>query len=318
MKLDLIGASILIPAIISLLLPLQWGGSTYPWDSPQIIGLFTTAGALAIVFTYSQMKLGDKGTLPPYLFRNRSVLCAFVFGGFFGAGFFSLILYLAIYFQSVMGSTALHAGIQLLPLLIATTFSGIVTGGLITIVGYYTPIMLVCMLLFSVGTCLITTLSTTSSNGERYGYQILAGLGIGVGFEGPIIVVQTVLPFKSIPVAIAATSFFFTLGGSLFISVSQTLFQNALLKGIESNAPQLDPHVFLQNGATEIRSLLASMNQQGALNAVLQAYVDGLRNTFWVAAACAIVTFVAVCGLEWKSVKKGHGQQKVPPIKQGK
>jgi len=99
-----------------------------------------------------------------------------------------------------------------------------------------------------------------------------------------------------------------TLGGALFIPISQTLFQTGLLKGIETKRPQLDAHVFLQSGATEIRQLLASMNQQGALDVVLQAYVDGLKHTFWVTAACAIACFVAACGLEWKSVKKGHGK----------
>ena len=308
MKLDLIGASILIPAIICLLLPLQWGGSTYPWNSSRIVGLFVGAGCLTIVFVYSQIKLGDKGTLPPYLFQNRNTLCAFMFAGFFGAGFYSLTFYLAVYFQSVMGSTALHAGIQMLPLLISCTVSSTGTGGLISVTGYYTPLMIFCMALFSIGAGLLTTLSITSSFGRSFGYQVLAGLGIGVGFEGGIIVVQTVLPLKRVPVAISCVSFFMTLGGTLFIPISQTLFQNGLLTGIETNAPQLDAHLFLQSGATEIRPLLASMNQQGALDVVLQAYVDGLKDTFWVTAACAIVTFVAACGLEWKSVKKGHGK----------
>jgi hypothetical protein len=309
MKLDLIGASILILAIICLLLPLQWGGSTYPWNSSRIIGLFVGAGCLIIVFIYSQIKLGNKGTLPPYLFRNRSTLSAFMFAGFFGAGFFALTYYLAIYFQSVKGSTALHAGIQMLPLLISCTVSSTVTGGLISAIGYYTPIILICMALFSIGAGLLTTLSITSTFGRNFGYQVIAGLGIGVGFEGGIIAVQNVLPLNRIPVAVSCVSFFMTLGGAIFIPVSQTLFENGLLHGIETNAPQLDAHLFLHSGATEIRSLLASMNQQGALDVVLQAYVDGLTHTFWVTTACAIAAFVSASALEWKSVKRGHGSE---------
>jgi hypothetical protein len=40
----------------------------------------------------------------------------------------------------------------------------------------------------------------------------------------------------------------------------------------------------------------------------LQAYVDGLTHCYWITTACAITAFFAVCGLQWKSVKKGHGQ----------
>jgi predicted MFS family arabinose efflux permease len=120
LKLDLIGASILVPAVICLLLALQWGGSTYPWKSSKIIGLFVGFGLLAAIFIFSQIKLGDKGTLPPRLFKNRNVVCALAFALFFGSGFFAIIFYIAIYFQSVKGSSATHAGIQLLPLLIST------------------------------------------------------------------------------------------------------------------------------------------------------------------------------------------------------
>lgn len=56
-----------------LLLALQWGGSTYPWSNSRIIGLFCGFGGLLIVFIYSQLRLGDKATLPPRLFKDRNV-----------------------------------------------------------------------------------------------------------------------------------------------------------------------------------------------------------------------------------------------------
>ncbi|TGO48708.1 hypothetical protein BCON_0232g00100 [Botryotinia convoluta] len=111
LKLDLLSASLLIPVIICLLLPLQWGGSTYPWNSGHIIGLFVTSAILTLLFICTQIRLGEAGTFPPYLFQNRNTVCAFAFSAFFGAGFFSLSYYLPVYFQSVKGSSALHAGI---------------------------------------------------------------------------------------------------------------------------------------------------------------------------------------------------------------
>lgn len=313
-KLDLIGAAIIIPGVICLLLALQWGGTTYAWNSAKIIGLLVGAAVLIILFIISQIILGDKGILPPRFFKNRNTCLAFIFSFFFGAGFFALIFYLAIYFQSVKGASATKAGIQLLPLLISTVLSSILTGALITAIGYYTPVMIFCMALFAIGAGLITTFDLTTPLSRWFGYQVITGLGIGVGFQGGILTVQTVLPLVDVPVATACVSFFQSLGGALFIAVCQTLFQNGLISGISENEPQLDPQIFLHSGATEIRQILAQLHQEDALNGILKAYVLALSHCYWVTTACAIASFVVTCGLQWKSVKKGHGQDKVREI----
>lgn len=72
--LDALGAVTLIAAICCLLLALQWGGTTYPWKSSKVIGLFIGFGLLAIVFGLLQWKLGENATVPLRLLRQRSVL----------------------------------------------------------------------------------------------------------------------------------------------------------------------------------------------------------------------------------------------------
>src|SRR5579862_3040848 len=47
---DVIGCLVLILAVVSLLLALQWGGSKYPWNSGRVIGLLVTFGVLVITF----------------------------------------------------------------------------------------------------------------------------------------------------------------------------------------------------------------------------------------------------------------------------
>ncbi|KAG9532239.1 MFS general substrate transporter, partial [Aureobasidium melanogenum] len=204
-KLDLIGASLLIPATVCLLLALQWGGSTYSWNDPRMIALFVVGGVLTVAFIYSQSKLGSKATLPPYLFKNRNTLC------------------------------------------------------------YYTPFIIGCMALFACGAGLLTTLSITTPYRDNLGFQILAGFGVGIGFEGGIIAVQTVLSGRDIPVAISVVSFFMTIGGAIFVPISQTIFQNGFLAAIKILAPQLDGHVFLKGGATRIRAILSMMDEEKLL-----------------------------------------------------
>lgn len=94
LKLDLYGTAIFIPAIVCLLLALQWGGVDYAWNDAKIIGLFCGFGAMIAIFIGIQLWQKDLGTLPPRLFKDRNTLAAMMFAMFFGAGFFPLIFYL--------------------------------------------------------------------------------------------------------------------------------------------------------------------------------------------------------------------------------
>ncbi|KUI69640.1 Putative HC-toxin efflux carrier TOXA [Cytospora mali] len=306
-KLDLLGTAVLIPAVICLLLALQWGGTEYPWNDSRIIGLFVGFGAIIALFIGIQFWKGDQGTLPPRLFKNRNVLCAMLFSCFFGSAFFPLIYYLSLYFQAIQGDSAVEAGIKLLPLLIATVLTSVLSGALISAVGYYNPFALVGMILFTAGAGMITTLTLDSPLRAWFGYQVLAGLGVGVGFQLAILVVQAVLPREDIPVATACVQFFQSLGGAVFVAVAQTVFQNGLVEGVVRDVPGLDPDVLINSGASQVRSVLEGLGLEEYVGVVLEAYLVGLRNAYYISVACAAGAFCAALGLSWVNIKRKKG-----------
>ena len=109
LRLDLLGTAMLIPAIICLLLALQWGGTEYAWNSSVVIGLFVGSAVMLGIFVGIQIWKGDKGTLPPRLFKSRDMLCAMMFACFFGASFFPLVYYLCEYpFAPSLDGTGQH------------------------------------------------------------------------------------------------------------------------------------------------------------------------------------------------------------------
>ncbi|KAI1416523.1 MFS general substrate transporter [Hypoxylon sp. FL1857] len=307
LELDLMGAAVLIPAIIMFLLALQWGGAEYPWNDRHIIGLFSGAGAMALIFVGIEQYQQDKGLLPPRFFKDRNLLCAMLFAFFFGASFFPMIYYLSLYFQAIQGDSAVEAGIKLLPLLISVVISSIISGGLITATGYYNPVILTEMALVAVGSGLITTLDLHTPFARWFGFQVLDGLGVGVGFQAGVLVVQNVAPKELVPQATSCVQFFQNLGGALFIAVAQTVFQNGLIEGLRDNAPRLDPALFIHSGASEIRQVLAVVHQEEALDAVLESYMLGLRQTYYISAAAAAAAFVVTLGLQWRKIEKGGG-----------
>ncbi|KAI3542848.1 hypothetical protein CABS03_11235 [Colletotrichum abscissum] len=316
-QLDLAGAAIFIPAIICLLLALQWGGADYPWNNSRIIGLFCGFGVMIAIFIGIQFWKSDQGTLPPRLFKNRNILSAMLFAMFFGAGFFPLIYYLSLYFQAIQGVSAVQAGIKILPLLLSTVLSAIVSGGVITVVGYYNFVIIPCMILFTVGSGMLTVLNVVSPPKEWLGYQVIAGLGLGAGFQVGVLVVQTVLPQEWVPVGTAAVQFFQALGGALFIAVAQTVFQNGLIDTIKADNIGIDPTIFINSGASEVKDVLRRMGRLDAFDIILQAYMKGLRDTFYITLACAACAFICCLFFQWKSIKQGpdsHRKKAEPAV----
>ncbi|KAL4882172.1 major facilitator superfamily domain-containing protein [Aspergillus karnatakaensis] len=304
-QLDFIGASLLIPAIICLLLALQWGGNKYAWSNSRIIGLFIGFGLLTILTIFTQIKLGDRATLPPRIMKQRAVIASTTYALLFGGSFFVLVYYLPIFFQSVRGSSAMTSGIQLLPLMLACVVASVAMGILVTVFGYYTPFLIGSTALAAIGAGLLTLYSIDISDGKWIGYQIVLGAGVGAGFQVPMTAVQTSLAPGDIPQGTAAVMFFQTLGGALFIAVAQSLFQNGLIEGVGKHAVGVDPMKIVEAGATEMRGVLEDLGQEDQLRGVILGFLDGLKDTYRLSLALFCVAFAVSCAFEWKSVKDG-------------
>lgn len=302
MEFDPLGTLVFMPAIICLLLALQWGGTTYAWNNGRIIALFVLFGVLLVLFLYIQHRQQEQATVPPRILRNRTVWS----GGFFafaaGAAFFIAIYYLPLWFQAVKGATALESGIRNLPTLIAVVVFSIGAGALVTVFGYYTPFMLISTVLMSVGYGLIYTLRPDTGSGKWIGYQILAGAGVGLGMQQPLMAVQTVLSDKDLSIGTALVMFMQIMGGSLFVSVGSNVFGNKLAEYVAEYAPGLDIAVVVGAGATSIQTTIRDQYPQDA-DGVTLAYNNALMQTFLVAVALAAVSIVGSGFMEWRSVK---------------
>jgi hypothetical protein len=179
-QLDFLGAFFLIPAVVCLLLALQWGGTKYPWNSGRIIGLLCAFGVIVLIFIAIQIRGGDKATIPARVLFQRSVFFSFMFAFCVGSSFFIVIYYIPLYFQGVKGVSATHSGIQTLPLLISVVVFSISGGITVTLFGYYTPLMIFGMSIFTVGVGLLSTLNPNTPLARWFGYEVLTGAGVGM------------------------------------------------------------------------------------------------------------------------------------------
>ena len=70
---DPLGCLIFIGAVTCILIALQWGGQSKPWNSSTIIGLLVGFGLLSCLFVYIQWRRGDKAMIPLRVLRQRSI-----------------------------------------------------------------------------------------------------------------------------------------------------------------------------------------------------------------------------------------------------
>ncbi|KAK3321924.1 major facilitator superfamily domain-containing protein [Apodospora peruviana] len=299
-RFDPFGTAVFMPAIICLLLALQWGGTKYEWNSWRIIVLFVFFAVLILIFLYIQYKQQDLATVPPRIFFKRTVWASGFFSFTVGAAFLGSVYYLPIWFQAVKGSSAVESGIMNLPMLISTVVVSIIAGVAVTIFGYYTPFMILGSIFVSVGYGLLTTFKPDTPSPVWIGYQILAGAGVGFGMQQPLMAVQTVLSIDDVPTGTSIIVFLQTLGGALFVSIAQNVFTNKLIEYVAEYAPAIgDPHMVLALGATNIQHVV----DPALLPGVTRAYNDSLTQTFVVFTALSVASIFGALLTEWASVK---------------
>lgn len=73
-QLDLLGTAAFVPAVTSLFLGLSWAGTRYDFDSPIVLCLYAAFAVLLAIFIWDQYHKGDSATLPPRIFKQRSVI----------------------------------------------------------------------------------------------------------------------------------------------------------------------------------------------------------------------------------------------------
>jgi MFS family permease len=203
--------------------------------------------------------------------------------------------------QAVKGYNALLAGVGILPLILGQVGGNLMSGALITKMGYYVPFMWLSVVFMAIGSGLLTTLTQHSSTGMWVGYQIIDGIGIGFGWPIGALAAQTVLDSSDIPVGTAIAVFMLLFGGAVFVSAANSIFTNSLVNGLTAaNIQGVDSNAVVHLGATQLRHLVHPED----LGAVLDAYMKSLTDVYRLALVLACMCAAGAIGMEWVDVRK--------------
>ena len=171
-QLDPIGFILIAASTVCLLFALQWGGNQYAWNDGRIVALFVLFAIFGLAFIGVQAWRKDEATVPPSIFFQRTVFS----GGVVSLGIGSLIVlfsyYLPIWFQAIQGKSPQNSGLSLVALLLSVVVFVMASGFATSVVGYYTPFLILGAMFSIVGSAMISTLQVDASPGQWIGFQV--------------------------------------------------------------------------------------------------------------------------------------------------
>ncbi|KAK9342227.1 major facilitator superfamily domain-containing protein [Lipomyces starkeyi] len=314
LKLDLIGFLLFAPAAILFILALEWGGTRYAWKSATIIGLFCGSFGTLLVFVAWQHRMGDKAMIPLTIIKRRVIWSSCIHFAFFMGAMLTATYYLPLYFQAVRNASPLMSGVDLLPSIISTALFSIVAGALVGRIGYYLAVGVLASALVVLGTGLTSTFTPTTRIGIWIGYQIIMGVGRGMGFQIPLIAVQNNSSKAEVSIVNALVVFSQNLGGAIFLSLDQIVFSSGLRHYLPIYAPEVSPEVVIAAGATGIHGAVSGASLPG----VLLAYSKSINQVMHLGTGAAGGALIFAFGMGWVNIKKKAEKKKVEELEDEK
>ncbi|KAI0377086.1 MFS general substrate transporter [Hypomontagnella monticulosa] len=299
--LDAVGFLLFAGSLIMLLLALQWGGSTYAWNSSVIIGLFVGFAVTMALFIPWQIRLQEDALIPPRLFTSHRNAWLISSSSFLLNGPFQVIIYwLPIWFQAVLGASPTQSGVNYLPTVISDVLASIIGSGFAMQLGYWNPFLLFGEVAVSIGGGLLSTMYPGVSTGKWIGFQIFGGVGYSLATNLAHLGMQASLPKDLVPLGATTLLTIISTSCAIFLAIGEAVFQRNLAVYLsEVTTPDIVQDI-ISGGATNIGSVVNAAD----LPAIINAYSKAVTQVFYIPAAAPVISFFLVCGCKWTSTKK--------------
>lgn len=295
-RVDFLGNAIFIPSIISVLLGLVLGGTKFPWNSyhillPLVLGFV----GWATFHVHQASSLCKEPSVPAKLFKNRTSATGFVLGFISSMLLEWVVYFLPVYFQAVLGSSPLRAGVQFLPYTVFVVPFGIFAGGFMSKTGLYKPLHWVGFALSTIGSGVLSILDASSGKAAWVCFQIIAAGGTGIVMTAVLPSTLAALPETDVAVATGTYSFIRSFGFVWGVTLPSIVFNG-----------QFNKYLYRVQDET-VRATLANGAAYGyasggfiprlpidTRNEVIAVYVDALKTVWQVAIAFSCLGFCCV------------------------
>src|SRR4051794_28129677 len=278
-RIDYVGASVLILGVTALLLMVSWGGVEMPWTSWPVIAL-GAAGLLLLLALVWQERRAPDPILAPRLFGNATFLRGVLIAFFTSLGLFGATFLLPLYFQLVLGYDASDSGFLVMPFMLTNVVGAYISGQTSRRLGRTKRIVLV-----GLGVCVAGFLGLTLMTGAQSWLALFVsgvlGLGLGTTMPSVLMQVQNAAERRDVGAATGSLLFLRSMGGAFGSTIVGSVLVATFNDGLQkAGLPAVDLGALRGGGPA-----VAGLTQARA------ALAAGFQLSF---AVCLVLTAVAV------------------------
>jgi len=310
-SIDYLGAALIVAAVTSLLLYLNWAGDSYGWGTPTALMLPIGALLFTVLFIVVERRATEP-ILPPSLFANSIFTVGNIFIFLSGMAMFGALIFLPVYFQAVMGMSPTRSGLALLPAVIGIFLTSIGSGQLISRYGRYKIFPIIGASILVVALLLFSRIAVGTPYWQIAIYAFLFGAGLGFTMQTVVVAVQNSVPIRDMGSATGATTFFRNLGASIGTAVFGAVLgirlthylaaEFAAVPGAASQTASIDT-----NDVQAIQALQEPVKQM-----VLTAFTRAIDDVFLTGVPFAAAALIVAFFLKEIPLRTGRAPDEVP------
>jgi EmrB/QacA subfamily drug resistance transporter len=305
-RIDYLGAGLIVAAVSSLLLYLDWRGNEYGWTDSGGLALLAGFVVLSAAFVVVELRAAEP-IIPMRLFRNPVFSVGNVYGFLAGVAMFGGIIFLPVYLQAVKGFSPTQSGLALLPAIVGIFSTSVGAGRLITRTGRYKIYPIIGSVVLVVALLLLSRLEVDTPFWQVALFEYLFGAGLGFTMQTIVTAVQNAVEFRDLGTATSSTTFFRQMGGSIGAAVFGAVLSSRLTHYLSEQLAQagVRPGGTARVDANNVQAI--QRLAEPIKGVVLGAFSNALDDVFIVGVPFIVVALVVSLFLKEVPLRTGPG-----------
>ncbi|MFD5424428.1 DHA2 family efflux MFS transporter permease subunit [Streptomyces sp. NPDC127084] len=293
---DYLGTFLIASVATCFVLVASLGGTTWAWNSVQIVGLAVLGVVLLLLFVHAERDASEP-VLPLKLFRIRTFTLVSVISFVVGFAMFGAMTFLPTFLQVVQGITPTMSGVHMLPMVAGLLLTSTVSGQIVSRTGRWKVFPVLGTGVTALGLLLLHQLQEGTPVWETGIYFFVFGCGLGMVIQVLVLAVQNAVTYQDLGVATSGATFFRSIGAAFGVSVFGTIFNNLLNRRLADAlaAHPLPPGTGPTAGQVAADPRTIAELPPAVRSQALHAFSTAITDVFLYAAPIVLIAFVFAC-----------------------